>query len=92
LHQAETGSRLNNGYCAMSFNSNLVVLNNMSNVIVDVGLPTSGRLMTLLSLSPADFKRILTVLVDRRSSIASRMAATITTGHPTSNWRDETHG
>ena len=66
LHQAETGSRLTNGSCAMSFNSNLVVLNNMSNVIVDVGLPTSGRLMTLLSLSPADFKRILTVLVDRR--------------------------
>jgi hypothetical protein len=26
------------------------------------------------------------------SSIASGMAAAITTGHPTSNWRDETHG
>jgi hypothetical protein len=26
----------------------------------------SGRLMTLLDLSPADFRRFLTVLVDRR--------------------------
>ena len=26
------------------------------------------------------------------SSIASGMAAAITTGHPTSNWRDETQG
>jgi hypothetical protein len=26
------------------------------------------------------------------SSIASVMAAALTTGHPTSNWRDETQG
>jgi hypothetical protein len=114
----------------------------------------SGRLMTLLDLSPADFRRFLTVLVDKRllgsqcclstrlvangirltkcdfcslashepgfeshraylghvrpsytgsatscakhssvgSSIASGMAAAITTGHLTSNWRDETQG
>jgi hypothetical protein len=45
----------------MSLNSNHVVLNTMLNVIVDV-----GRLMTLLDLSPADFRRFLTVLVDRR--------------------------
>ena len=63
--EAETGSRLTNGYCAMSLNSNHVVLNTMPNVIVDVGLLT-GRLMTLLDLSPADFRRFLTVLVDRR--------------------------
>jgi hypothetical protein len=36
----ETGSRLTNGSCAMSLNSNHVVLNTMPNVIVDVGLPT----------------------------------------------------
>jgi hypothetical protein len=40
LHEAETGSRLTNGSCAMSLNSNHVVLNTMPNVIVDVGLPT----------------------------------------------------
>jgi hypothetical protein len=38
--EAETGSRLTNGYCAMSLNSNHVVINTMPNVIVDVGLPT----------------------------------------------------
>jgi hypothetical protein len=38
LHEAETGSRLTNGSCAMSLNSNHVVLNTMPNVIVDVGL------------------------------------------------------
>ena len=40
LHEAETGPCLTNGYCAMSLNSNHVVLNTMSNVIVDVGLTT----------------------------------------------------
>jgi hypothetical protein len=40
LHEAETGSRLTNGSCAMSLNSNHVVLNTMPNVFVDVGLPT----------------------------------------------------
>ena len=40
LHEAETGSRLINGYCAMSLYSNHVVLNAMPNVFVDVGLPT----------------------------------------------------
>jgi hypothetical protein len=35
-----TGSRLTNGSCTMSLNSNNVVLNTMPNVIVDVGLPT----------------------------------------------------
>jgi hypothetical protein len=39
-NEAETGSRLTNGYCAMSLNSNHVVLNTMPNVFVDVGLPT----------------------------------------------------
>jgi transposase len=37
LHEAETGSRMTNIFCAMS---NHVVLNTMSNVFVDVGLPT----------------------------------------------------
>ena len=41
LHEAETGYRLTNGSCAMSLNSNHVVLNTMPNVIVDVGLPTA---------------------------------------------------
>jgi hypothetical protein len=40
LHEAETGSRLTNGSCAMSLNSNHVLLNTMPNVFVDVGLPT----------------------------------------------------
>jgi hypothetical protein len=40
LYEAETGSRLTNGSCAMSLNSNHIVLNTMSNVFVDVGLPT----------------------------------------------------
>jgi hypothetical protein len=66
LHEAETGSRLTNGSCAMSLNSNHVVLNTMPNVIVDVSLANSGRLMTLLDLNPANFRRFLTVLVDRR--------------------------
>jgi hypothetical protein len=35
LHEAETVSRLTNGSCAMSLNSNHVVLNTMPNVIVD---------------------------------------------------------
>jgi hypothetical protein len=39
LHEAETGSRLTNGSCAMSLNSNHVVLNTMPNVFVDVGSP-----------------------------------------------------
>jgi hypothetical protein len=38
--EAETGSRLTNGSCTMSLNSNNVVLNIMPNVIIDVGLPT----------------------------------------------------
>ena len=61
LHEAETDPRMTNGSYSMSLNSNHVVLNTMPNVIVDV-----GRLMTLLDLSPADFRRFLTVLVDRR--------------------------
>jgi hypothetical protein len=40
LHDAETGSRLTNGTCPMSLNSNYVVLSTMPNVIVDIGLPT----------------------------------------------------
>jgi hypothetical protein len=40
LHEAETGCGLTNGSCAMSLNSNHVVLNTMPNVIVDVGPPT----------------------------------------------------
>ena len=62
LHEAETGSRLTNGSCAMSLNFNNVGLNTMPNVFVDVGLPT----MTLLSLNPAEFRLFLTVLVNRR--------------------------
>jgi hypothetical protein len=38
--EAETGSRLTNGSCAMSLNSNHVVLNIMPNVIIDVSLTT----------------------------------------------------
>jgi hypothetical protein len=38
--QAVTSSRLTNGSCAMSLNSNHVVLNTMPNVIADIGLPT----------------------------------------------------
>ena len=44
-----TGSRLTNVSCAMSLDSNYVVLSTMPSVFVDVGLP----------------KLILTVLVDR---------------------------
>ena len=40
LHEAETGSRLTNESCAMSLNTNHVLLNTMPNVIVDAGLPT----------------------------------------------------
>jgi hypothetical protein len=40
LHEAEIGSRLTNGSCAMSLNSIHFVLNTMPTVIVDVGLPT----------------------------------------------------
>jgi hypothetical protein len=36
LHEAETGSRLTNGSCAMSLNSNHVMLNTMPNVFVNV--------------------------------------------------------
>ena len=36
LHEAETGSRLTNGSCAMSLNSNHVVLSTIPNVFVDV--------------------------------------------------------
>jgi hypothetical protein len=50
LHEAETGSRLTNESCAMSLNSNHVVLNTMPNVFVDVDLwgenthkPTMGK-------------------------------------------------
>ena len=39
LHESETDSCLTNGSCAMSLNSNHVVLNTMPNVFVDVGLP-----------------------------------------------------
>jgi hypothetical protein len=66
LHEAETGSRLTNGFCAMSLNSNHVVQNTMPNVFRRGRSANSGRLMTLLDLSPADFRRFLTVLVDRR--------------------------
>lgn len=65
LYEAETGSRLTNGSCAMSLNFNHVVLNTMPNVIVDVSLPTVGVLMTIVDLSRADFKRFLTILLDR---------------------------
>jgi hypothetical protein len=40
LHEAETDSRLTNGCCAMSLNSNHVVLSTMQDVFVDVSLPT----------------------------------------------------
>jgi hypothetical protein len=40
IHEAETGSRLTNGSCAMSLNSNHIVLSTMPSVIVDVGLLT----------------------------------------------------
>jgi hypothetical protein len=36
----QTSSRLTNGSCAMSLNSNHLVLSTMPNMIVDVGLPT----------------------------------------------------
>jgi hypothetical protein len=41
-NEAETGSRLTNGFCAMSLNSNHVMVNTMPNVIVDVGLMTAS--------------------------------------------------
>jgi hypothetical protein len=62
LHEAETGSRLTNGSCAISLNSNYVVLNAMPNVIVDVGLTTVDVYWLFLT----DIRRFLTVLVDRR--------------------------
>jgi hypothetical protein len=40
LQEAETGSRLTNESCAMSLNSNNVVLSTIPKVFVDVGLPT----------------------------------------------------
>jgi hypothetical protein len=40
LHETETGSRLTNGSCAMSLNSNHIVLSTMPSAFVDVGLPT----------------------------------------------------
>jgi hypothetical protein len=40
LHEVETCSRLTNGSCAMSLNSNHVVLSTMPNVFDDVDLPT----------------------------------------------------
>jgi hypothetical protein len=40
LHEAETCSLLTNGSCAMSLNSNHVMLSTMPNVFADVGLPT----------------------------------------------------
>jgi hypothetical protein len=40
LHEADTGSCLTNGSCAMSLNSNHVMLSTMPNVIINVGLPT----------------------------------------------------
>ena len=66
LHEAETGSRLTNGSYAMSLNSNHVVLNNNAKRVRRCRSVSSGRLMTLLDLSPADFRWFLTVLVDRR--------------------------
>jgi hypothetical protein len=39
LDEAETGSRLTNGSCAMSFNCIRVMLKAMAIVLVDVGLP-----------------------------------------------------
>jgi hypothetical protein len=48
LHEAETGSRLTNGSCAMSLNSNHVVLNTMPNVIVDVVTSSSSVLDSFL--------------------------------------------
>ena len=71
LHKAETGSRLTNGSCAMSLNSKHVMLNTMPSVIADVGLPTT----TLLDLSPADFRRFLTVLVDSQCCLRTGLFA-----------------
>ena len=66
LHEAETGSGLTNGSCAMSLNSNHVVLSTMPRRDHRCRSNNSGRLMTLLDLSSADFRRFLTILVDRR--------------------------
>jgi hypothetical protein len=49
LHEAETGSRLTNGSCTMSLNSNHVVLNTMSKVFCDVCLPTVQRRLVVVS-------------------------------------------
>jgi hypothetical protein len=57
----------------MSLNSNHVVLSTMPNVIIDVGLPTVN-VYWLLDLSPADFRRFLTVLVDRHLIRSTKMA------------------
>jgi hypothetical protein len=59
LHEAETGSRLTNGSCTMSVNSNHDAKRDRR-----CRSANSGRLMTLLSLSLPDFRRFLTVLVD----------------------------
>ena len=55
----------------MSLNYKHVVLNTMPNVIADVGLPTT----TLLDLSPADFSRFLTVLVDSQCCLRTGLFA-----------------
>jgi hypothetical protein len=50
LHEAETGSRMTNGSCAMS---NYVVLNTMPNVFVDVGRSHLSRAATAYLQSEA---------------------------------------
>ena len=60
LHEAETGSRLTSGSCATSLNSNHAKRDRRCRSA------NSRSLMSFLDLSPADFRRFLTVLVDRR--------------------------
>jgi hypothetical protein len=56
---------LTNGSCAMSLNSNHVVLNTMPNVIVDVGLPTHTQTNNVKDLPRSGRPRITSDRDDR---------------------------
>ena len=66
LHEAETGSCLTNGSCVISLNFQPRRAKHHAKRYRRCRFANSGLLMTLLDLSPADFRRFLTVLVDRR--------------------------
>ena len=66
LHEAETDSRLTNGSCAMFLKFQPRRPKHHTKRDRRCRSANIGRLIFLLDLSPADFRRFLTVLVDRR--------------------------